>query len=221
MDLPFSVGEFFDVFIDYNRTIWPAQIVAYVLGVFAVGLAAVKSRIASVVVGAVLGLFWLWTGLVYHVGFFSEINPAAYVFGGFFALQGLLFLWAVARDKLRFSLELSGYHIIGGIFVLYALVLYPLWGMAVGHVYPAAPVFGVTPCPMTIFTFGLLLFTSREVPVYLLAVPALWAAVGTVAAFSLGVVPDTGLLVAGVVGTGLLLFRDHARKEPEPARLPD
>ncbi|QDG52238.1 hypothetical protein FIV42_16280 [Persicimonas caeni] len=221
MELPFSVAEFFDVFFDYNQAIWPAQIVAYALGVFAVGLTAVRSRWAGALIGAVLALFWFWDGLVYHVGFFAEINAMAFVFGGLFVLEGLLFVWATVRDRLRFSFELSAYHIIGGIFLLYALVLYPVFGMALGHVYPAAPVFGVAPCPMTIFTFGILLFTTRKVPLYLLAVPVLWAFTATIAAAQMGVLQDYGVSIAAVVATGLLLYRDHATWEPEPARLPE
>jgi hypothetical protein len=49
-----------------------------------------------------------------------------------------------------------------------------------------------------------------------LVIPLLWALVGSTAAFTLGVVEDYGLLVAGLLGFLLLLFRDH-RNDPEPA----
>lgn len=176
---------------------------------------------AGLVAGASLAAVWLWDGLVYHIGFFAEINSMALVFGGLFVLEALLLVWAAARDRLRFSMEATPYHIIGGLFVLYALVLYPVVGMSLGHVYPAAPLFGVAPCPMTVFTFGMLLFTSRKVPLYLLAVPVLWAFSATIAAGQLGVLQDYGMSVAAVVCTGLILFRDHRRGEPEPARLPE
>jgi hypothetical protein len=56
------------------------------------------------------------------------------------------------------------------------------------------------PCPTTIFTLGLLLFAAPPVPRIAFLVPLLWAAVGSVAAVSLGVVEDFGLLAAGAVG---------------------
>ena len=42
-----------------------------------------------------------------------------------------------------------------------------------GHVYPAAPMFGVTPCPLVIFTFGMLLLSRERAPWPLLVIPAL------------------------------------------------
>ena len=42
-----------------------------------------------------------------------------------------------------------------------------------GQRYPAVPMFGITPCPLTIFTCGLLLLARRGVP----AMGAAWAEV--------------------------------------------
>jgi hypothetical protein len=71
------------------------------------------------------------------------------------------------------------------------------------------PVFGVTPCPVTIFTFGLLLWTERPVPRLLLVIPFLWSLVGVSAAISLDRGEDLGLVVAALLGTALLLWRNH------------
>lgn len=76
---------------------------------------------------------------------------------------------------------------LGAFFVLYATILYPLIGMVAGHSYPELPMFGVTPCPVTIFTFGMLLLTLRPPPVSLLAIPALWSLIGGSAAILLSV----------------------------------
>lgn len=66
--------------------------------------------------------------------------------------------------------------------------------------------FGVAPCPTTIFTFGLLLLTRGPVPLRLLVIPLLWALVGASAALHLGVREDLGLVVTGLVATALLLL---------------
>jgi hypothetical protein len=87
--------------------------------------------------------------------------------------------------------------IAGGALIVFALVLYPAIGYALGHRYPAAPTFGL-PCPTTIFTLGLLLF-ARPAPRWVIVVPLLWAAVGSVAAFQLGVPEDLSLLAAGAM----------------------
>jgi hypothetical protein len=57
--------------------------------------------------------------------------------------------------------------------------------------------FGITPCPVTIFTLGLLLL-ARPMYWWLLVIPVLWSLVGGSAAFLLRVPQDWVLLVSGV-----------------------
>lgn len=66
------------------------------------------------------------------------------------------------------------------------------------------PVFGVTPCPTTIFTFGLLLWTASRVPLYIIVIPFIWSLIGVSAAINLGIIEDYGLVVAGVAGSILI-----------------
>src|SRR5690242_18042344 len=84
----------------------------------------------------------------------------------------------VLHEQLRFTPGRNVTTAIGGLFILYAMVLYPLLGLAVGHIYPQAPMFGVAPCPMTIFTFGMLLWTDVRLPKWVLAVLLLWSLLG-------------------------------------------
>jgi hypothetical protein len=65
------------------------------------------------------------------------------------------------------------------------------------------------PCPTTIFTFGLLLWTERAVPKYLLVIPLLWTVIGSSAAWLLGFWEDLGLLVAGILSGGMIVYRDR------------
>src|SRR5690242_6871437 len=156
--MPFTRDEFLQVFEDYNRAIWPAQIVAYVLGIACVILAFSRwSRLSY----AALGLFWLWNGMAYHFAFFTKINPAGAVFGSLFVVQALFFIDAAFRPPRVIERTKAGL-IIGGAAVIYAMAAYPIIGTALGHAYPASPVFGVAPCPTTIFTLGVLLFLDRR-----------------------------------------------------------
>ncbi len=80
-------------------------------------------------------------------------------------------------------------------------------GALVGHGYPHSPLFGVAPCPTTIFTFGLFLWAKPGLPRYLLVVPFLWALLGTnVALPPFDIREDFGLLVSALVATALLLW---------------
>ena len=213
MNIPFTVDQFFDIFGTYNSAIWPTQIVAYVLGIIALMLALRENRLFSRIISAILALYWIWMGVVYHIVYFSRINPAALIFGLFYILQGVIFLdRGTFRGKLSFGFGYKPLPITGAGFVLYAMVLYPLLGIRFGHSYPRAPLFGVTPCPTTIFTFGLLLWATKSVPAYLLIIPLLWSIVGMSAAVNLRVPQDYGLVVAGVLGTALILIQNRKAK---------
>ena len=96
--------------------------------------------------------------------------------------------------------------IVSAIAVAYAMVIYPLLGWAFGHVYPAAPVFGVAPCPTTIFTFGVLLLARPAAPAWLFVIPVIWSVIGGSAALLLGVREDFGLIAAGLAAILVLLF---------------
>ena len=157
MELPFTQAEFFRVFAEYNEAVWPAQPALTGLALLALVAAVLDDRRWDRVVGLALAALWLWMGVAYHWLHFTGINPAAWLFGGFFVLQGALFLgYALRTEPLRFRPRANGYGIFGGILIGYALVAYPLLATAFGHAWPARPTFGL-PCPTTIFTMGLLL----------------------------------------------------------------
>lgn len=212
MDLPFTIEQFLGVFREYNHAIWPTQVIAYLLGITAVLLVFRRGRRTTRINSLILSAMWFWMGLVYHIAFFSEINAAAYLFGAFFIVQGVLFLVAAfGRLDLEFRFTTDAYGITGAILITYALVVYPIIGAALGHGYPDAPMFGVAPCPTTIFTFGLLLWTTRGVSKWLFLIPGLWSVVGFMAAVNLGIREDIGLLVAAVVGMALVFWRRRAK----------
>ena len=209
--IPFTADQFLDVLARYNVTVWPAQLILYAIGILAICLAILRKADVSKTISFILALFWIWMGLVYHLSFFSTINRAALIFAAFFVLQGILFFIAgVLKQQLRFRFTLNLYGIVGGAFLLYALIVYPALGYWLGHRYPAAPTFGL-PCPTTIFTFGMLLWTDRRVPLYLLPIPLAWSFIGVWAAVSLRMKEDYGLLAAGLFGSVLISFR-HIRE---------
>lgn len=89
-------------------------------------------------------------------------------------------------------------------FLVYALV-YPVL-VAIGpHEFPRAPIFGV-PCPLALFTAGLLLATTPPVPRWLSLVPIIWSVIGGSGALLLSVVPDLMLFGAGAVLTVTAVF---------------
>ena len=200
MTLPFTEEQFLAVFATYNSAIWPAQLVAYAFGLVAVAALWVARPQASRLILAGLAVMWAWTGIGYHFLFFSAINPAAKLFAGVFVLQALLLLASAAAARapsIRIGRDLRCWA--GWFTILYAALIYPLLGLWAGHGLMAGPMFGVAPCPTTLFTIGLLLLARGRWVVWLSIIPLLWSGVGFAAAVQLGMLEDLALSAAGLV----------------------
>jgi hypothetical protein len=208
MNLPFTIEQFIEVFTIYNNLIWPFQIILNLLAIIVIILSIKSSTIGNKVICCILGFFWLWMGIGYQLILFSTINKAAYIFGVFFIIQGILFvLMSVFGNKFTFQLKFDGYGIVGIILILYSLIIYPIIGYTFGHIYPQQPTFGL-PCPTTIFTFGILLLSNKKVPFYLMLIPLIWSIIGFSAAINLTIKEDFGLLISGISGFVLIIIRN-------------
>jgi hypothetical protein len=184
-----------------------------VLALLVVGLAVHSSKWSDRAITLIISAMWVWMAVVYHWLFFLPINDAALLFGAAFMLEGLLLLFnGLKRNPLRFTADLDVYGIMGLALVVYALVLYPLLGVAFGHRYPAQPTFGL-PCPTTIFTIGILLWAKPKIPWSVLVIPVLWSLVGLGAVWSFGVVEDVMLPVGVVTGVVFLAFKNRAKHQ--------
>jgi len=216
--MPFSEQEFLSVFARYNQAVWPLQIAAYAMGAIAVALLFWESRVSAIMIPTLLGALWAINGFGYHATFFAQINPFAPVFAALFLFQALfLGLSPLFFGDMRFHVRKNMRSLVGLTLIAYAMVAYPIWGRLVGQHYPAVPVFGIAPCPTTIFTVGILLFAKWRAARWLLVVPAVWAVIGGSAAFVLGMPQDWALiatlllLAAFVVGD----WRGQGRTMPE------
>lgn len=212
MKLPFTIEQFLQLFEKYNQTIFPLQILFYIFALAVIFLSVKKTVGADKIINSILSFFWLWMGVVYHFIFFTAINKAAYLFGGLFITQAILFFYyGVVKQRLKYHLTKSMFGITGITLVIFALVVYPLLGYVFGHIYPASPTFGV-PCPVTIFTFGVLLWSERNFPKLVLIIPFLWSLLGFSAATALGIKEDTALVIAGLMVTVMLSLRKQGEQ---------
>ena len=213
MRLPFSAGQFFDVFSEYNQSVWPMQPILMTAALLLVALALVSPRSSRIVVAGLAAL-WAWMALAYHLAVFAALTPAAYVFAAAFLVEAALLAWHGLRTRrLHFALprEASA-TIVGTLLIAFALVGYPAIAYVLGQQYPAVPTFGL-PCPTVIFTLGLLTWCVRPVPRSVLVIPAAWALPGVSAALNFGVGEDLGLLPAAILALGLMLW-PRTRRTP-------
>jgi hypothetical protein len=123
MRLPFTREEFFDLFAAYNGALWPAVIALWVASVVAAVWLLVSRRSRDRWMSAVLTVHWAWSAVAYHAGFFTRINPAAWLFASVFLLQGAFFFWSgVIRGHLSFQSSRTAWTPIGWVLIAYALV---------------------------------------------------------------------------------------------------
>jgi hypothetical protein len=207
MRLPFTVEQFYRVFVEYNDAIWPMQIVLYLVGFAALFLLFRARTTDSRFISGMLGLLWAWAAIAYYFTFFTAISRSGWVIGSVLLAGGIWIGWVGAvKNEIRFQLrgDLRGW--VGWMLIVYALIAYPLIGYAVGHRFPAMPTFGA-PCPVTIFTVGLLMLAASPVPRSVFVAPAVWGLFGgATATFQLGVYQDAGLMIAGAIALVAAIF---------------
>ncbi len=210
--MPFTTEEFLLLFEDYNTSVWPMQLIWYLLGLFAISYLLIKKTIKGTVVNIILALLWFWMGAVYHFLYFTSINPMAYLFGILFIMQSGIFIWAgVIGKELAYLVKFDLKGITGLLFLIFTIVLYPILSHSLGHEYPRTPTFGL-PCPTTIFTFGILLFAAKKVRWYIFIIPLLWSFIGFSAAINLSMKEDYSLVIVGIIGAIFLFFSGDTEK---------
>jgi hypothetical protein len=197
--LPFTHQQFIFVFSVYNGAIWPLQPIVHAAGLLMLALLLRPSRGSDRYSLVLLAAMWIWTGVVYQIGFFSSINPIALAFGAAFVLQGVLLLDAARRGRVAFGTSRGLRRATGWALLIYSLLLYPLLGIALGTDYFELPAFGLTPCPVTMTTVGVLLLAPGPVLRRLYVIPVTWSIVGGSAAGLLRMPQDWVLLLTPVL----------------------
>ncbi len=206
-----TTDQILATFESYNLDIWPMQAVAYLLGIVAFFFAVKRTQGSGrITLGDSLLPLALDRNRILRVLFQSS-------------LRSWLRLWCLdghsrrsvlcrrVETKTLVSIRAKCLLVLGLLFVAYAMIGYPLVGHSVGHDYPRTLPFGLVPCPTTVFTFGLFMLSERRMPRYFLVIPILLTVVAVVPV-SQGVLEDIGLIITGVVGAVMILFRDSKRQ---------
>jgi hypothetical protein len=216
MQLPFTREAFFDLFAAYNNAMWPAVVAIWLVSAFAAWMLWFRHPQGRWV-SALLAIQWAWSGIAYHVVYFTRINPAAWLFAAMFVAQAGLFVWSgVIQNNLSFTSGHTRWAQFGRVLMLYALA-YPLINMVEHGSVTRIPTFAL-PCPTTILTAGVLLQTAS--PLRSLAIiPILWAAIGGSAAMLLGVSADYALAVAGVALAGSSIVTEVPPRSGQAIRM--
>jgi hypothetical protein len=210
-----------ELFTRYNQDLWPLHVPAYAIGlILVVILVAARPRTAGPVIAIGLGGLWIWLGLVFQGMYATDIDRVLGVaYAVLFVAQGVYLMAVGVTGRLTFDRDASTTgRQLGWAALAYALVIYPIIGIVLGHGWPESPLFGMAPCPTTIATFGFLLLARPPVPRLLLVAPLVWAVLAPPAAVSRGVWEDLGLVVFGVAAA--VILRPHRGPRPAPIAPP-
>lgn len=208
--LPYTAEVLFALFDEYNQAIRPLQGVALFLtaGVLMLALRSRENRSRLIIV--ILAAGWLWTGTVYHLVYFRELNFAAPGYGMVFILQGMLLFWAgVYRNRvsIRFQRKPASYAGMA-ILILSAFIL-PVIDWHQGLSWTDARFALLAPGATAGLTLGLLMMADRRPPLWIAAIPVLWTIIVGAHAAVLGIYQDIALTAAGLVALFWLVA--HAR----------
>lgn len=210
------VEEFFSTLLKYNETFWLMSIITFLMGILIVYLAVRKY--SSRVISALLCFLWVWSGVVFFIIYYGSMDveflgmtlPSVWYLGGFlFLVQSSLFLvLGVIKSSISFQVGQDWGSAVGALLVVYAMVVYPLVGVLTGISYPEYPIFGTAPCPVTIFSIGLLLWLDRKVPMIIAVIPFIWSLMGIMPVLVLNIWADVGLVLSGIIGLPIIIYRN-------------
>lgn len=176
--LLFSPQTYYRLFGLYNTDIWPAQILALLLGGAILLLIWKNPPWQGRAITTILALCWLWVAYAFHLQRYATINWAAEYFAIGFILQAALFIWTgLIRGRLTYQPETTTLKQPGlGIF-LFALILQPLAAPTLGRPWNQAEIFGIAPDPTVIATLGLLLLIRGRTHWGLFIIPIAWCSI--------------------------------------------
>jgi len=175
--LLFSRETYLRLFELYHRDVWPAHILAAAFGL-AMLPAILHGRLARIqAVLVVLAAMWAWVAYVFHAQRYAEINWAAENFGWLFAAQaGLMVLAAIWPGDLRPGAVWARWT--GAAVFVFALVVLPLAGLALGRAWSQVEFFALTPDPTAIATLGVMVALAGAWRWALALIPLAWCVIG-------------------------------------------
>ena len=220
--LLFSARTYYRLFELYNRAIWPAQILALLLGLVILWRLHRPGGWQGSVVTVILAAGWLWTAWAYLLEHYDTINWAARYVAIGFVIEALLLLWTGAvRNWLLFQPYRDWVGRTGMGLFLFALMVQPLIGPLVGRDWKQAEIFGIAPDPTVLATLGILLTVDKRPQWGLMIIPLIWCALSGATLWSMGSSDAWIMPVAALGAFGLAVYRVLSVRGQSGIREPD
>jgi len=140
----------------YNNAIFPVQIVTVAIGAILTYYSFAKPNTkTNTLMKAYLAFNFAWNGIVFFLIFGKELH-GTFLGAPLFIIVAAVFALDIFAKKTEFKLPDASWHKYLTIFWVLCAFLYPLIGLPLGHHYPRSCMFGVFPCPTTVFALALL-----------------------------------------------------------------
>jgi hypothetical protein len=175
--LLFSPRTYLRLHERYNVDVWPAQLVALVIGVALLVILVRRPPNAARIVAFALAACWAFVAWAWHVMHYAAINWAATYFAAAFALQALLLLWVgVVRGALALGSASPAASTVGNGLVAWGLIGLPILNALFGQGIAQADFFGTGADSTVAATLGVLLLArGRRWPLW--PIPLAWCAI--------------------------------------------
>jgi hypothetical protein len=175
--LMFSRDTYFRLFELHNQAVWPSQILTMLMGLGLLWIVWRRPAWGGRVAAGILAVCWAWVAVAFHLTRYADITWAAPWLAAGFGLQALLLLSAgVAQDGLDLPDRASRTGWAALTLLLFALVLQPLIGPALGRDWAGVELFGTAPDPTVVATLGVIATARPRALWLLLPIPMLWCA---------------------------------------------
>lgn len=198
--LPYTSEVYFRLIAQYYASFPGLPVIAWLLALMVVVALIRPFPGRDRLIAGVVAAGWLWTGIVFHYGWFATINFAAPVYAALFLVQGAVMLWVgVVRHRVTYARPGGGRGMVGLAVAGLGGLVWPLLDLAFGHGWGEVRIAGATPAPTALLLLGLSLLTRGCWPWQLLIVPLIWVVAGTLTGWILGVPQDMLLALAAAV----------------------
>lgn len=216
--LLFAPQTYYRQFELYNAAIWPAQVVAILLGIALLVLLRLLRPWQGRTIAAILAIFWLWIAWAFFHTRYAEINWAAFYFAVGFVAQALLLLWlGVLRNRLSFKQRRRRNAWAGFCILLLAVIAQPILGLLAGRSWSQAEIFALAPDPTVTGTLGILLAADR-MQLSLILVPLLWCVISGATAWAMNAADAWLMPAVAILTLALALWEWRIRTSaPAPA----
>jgi len=147
---------------------------------------------------AILGFAWVWSGAVFHIQYFANLNWAAPWFGGLFIIYGCLLLLTSYFMKSASWVPFTSVRGRMALILLFlGMLIFPLSQLFEGRSYLQLEWFPLLPTPVLLITFAVVILLNSQWRHVLAIIPILWGIVSAAFAMSLGLLEI--YFIAGVL----------------------